>query len=178
MSRVKGAPWDFKANLGDDVHDGGIPDRAGARPPDPPIEIPSRINVRRMYIRRVDVEKYGPTIGCPGCHKVSRGTVPSCIAATHNDECRERMERLMMQDPVGADRVVRTRTRHEEALAKHVGELDEREKKLARHSHHTQEDTLDQSSSSSSSRSGQIEQTATRSTGRKATMMCTSKTQT
>ena len=35
--------------------------------------------------------------------------MPSCIVATHSDGCRERLERLMMQDPVGADRVVRTK---------------------------------------------------------------------
>ena len=45
-------------------------------------------------------EKYGPTKGCPGCQKVTWGTVPSYIVATHSDACRERMERLMMQDPV------------------------------------------------------------------------------
>ena len=60
MSKVKGAPWDFKVNAGDDINDGRILERVDARPPDPPIEIPPRINVRRMYIRRVDVEKYGP----------------------------------------------------------------------------------------------------------------------
>ena len=51
----------FKASTGDDINDGGFPERADARPPDPPIEIPTRINVRRMYIRRMDVEKCGPT---------------------------------------------------------------------------------------------------------------------
>ena len=66
LSKVKGAPWDFKANAGDDTNDGGIPEGVDARPPDPPIEIPPRISVRRMYIRRVDVEKYGPTQGCAG----------------------------------------------------------------------------------------------------------------
>ena len=50
----------------------GIPERTDARPPNPLIEIPSRINVRRMHIRRCDVEKYGPTKGCPGCQKVTR----------------------------------------------------------------------------------------------------------
>ena len=29
--------------------------------------------------------------------------MPSCIVATHGDACRERMERLMMQDAVGAE---------------------------------------------------------------------------
>ena len=84
MSRVKGAPWDFKANARDDINDGGTSERVDARPPDPPIEIPPRINVRRMCVRRVDVEKYGPTKGCPDCQ------MPSCIVATHSDACRAR----------------------------------------------------------------------------------------
>ena len=33
--------------------------------PDPVIEIPHRVNVRKMKIRRVDVDMYGPTKGCP-----------------------------------------------------------------------------------------------------------------
>ena len=34
MSGVKGAPWDFKANAGDDINDGGIPEsgRSSTRP--------------------------------------------------------------------------------------------------------------------------------------------------
>ena len=111
---------------------------------DPPIEIPPRIGVRRKYNRRMDVEKYGP-----------EGTVPSCIVATHSDACRERMERLMMQDPVGADRAARTETRRNEAFARHVEEHGEREKEIARRSTGAQETTSNQpfSSSSSSSRS-------------------------
>ena len=50
VSKVKGALWDFKVNAGDDINDGGLLERVDARPPDPPIEIPPRINVRRMYI--------------------------------------------------------------------------------------------------------------------------------
>ena len=83
MSRVKGAPWDINGNAGDDINDGGITERVDARPPDPPIELPPRINVGSMYIRRVNVEKCGPAKWCPGCQKVTRGTVPSCIVATH-----------------------------------------------------------------------------------------------
>ena len=101
VSKVECALWDFKANAGDGINDDGILERVDARPPDPSIEIPSRINVRRMCIRKMDVDKNGLTKGCPSCHKVTWGTVPSCIMATHSDACRERMERLMMQDPVG-----------------------------------------------------------------------------
>ena len=44
-----------------------------------------------MYIRRVDVEKYGPTSGCPSCQMVMKVSVTSGITATHNDECRTHM---------------------------------------------------------------------------------------
>ena len=79
------------------------------------------------------------------------GAVPSCIVATHNDECRERMEKLMMQDPERADRVVRTKTRINDALAKHIEEHDERAKKIAKHDHHKASSDQNQASSSSSS---------------------------
>ena len=99
----------------------------------------------------MDVEKYGQTKGCPSDQKVTRRTVPSCIVATHSGGYRERMARLTTQDPVGADREDRTETRHDEAFAEHVEEHDEREKKIARHSHDAQGTTHNQPSSSSSS---------------------------
>ena len=36
-----------------------------------------------------------------------------------------------MQDPVGEDRAVRAKARHDEAFARHVEERDEREEKIA-----------------------------------------------
>ena len=116
-----------------------------------PVDLPPRMRTRRMYIRRMEVEKYGPTRGCPGCQKVMSGAVPLCIVGTHNDECRERMEKLMMQDPEGADRVVRTKTRINDALARHIEEHDERAKKIAKHDHHKASSGKNQASSSSSS---------------------------
>ena len=104
-----------------------------------------------MFIRRMEVEKYGRTRGCPGCQKVMSGEVPSCILATHNDGCRERMEKLMMQDPEGVDRVVKTKTRTNDALARHIEEHDERAKKIAKHDHHKASSGKNQTSSSSSS---------------------------
>ena len=85
-----------------------VPSHRDARAPDPPIQFPPHLRVTRMYTCNVDVEKYGHTKGCPGCRKLMRGTV-------HPNGCREHMERLMMQDPIGgAERVVRTETRHEQ----------------------------------------------------------------
>ena len=41
MCRVTGASWDFKASVGEDVHDGSILERTEAQPPDPAIELPA-----------------------------------------------------------------------------------------------------------------------------------------
>ena len=151
MSQVGGTPWDFNSSAGEGIEEGVIPQRTDSLLPDPPMDLPPRMRTRRTYIRRVEVGKYGPTRGCPGCQKVMSGAVPSCIVATHNDECRERMEKLMMQDLEGADRVVRTKTRINDALARHIEEHDERAKKIAKHDHHKASSDQNQASSSSSS---------------------------
>ena len=101
ISEVRGAPWDFKSSAGEGIEKGD------PLPLDPAVDLPPRMRTRRMYIRRMEVEKCGPTRGCSGCQKVMSGAVPSCIVATHSDECIERMEKFMMQDFEGADRVVR-----------------------------------------------------------------------
>ena len=79
----------------------------------------------------------------------------------------------MMQDPVEADRVVRTKTRHDEAFARHVEEHDEREEDCTTQYRRSRDDpsTIRQAV-------GQKKLTAMCSTGRKAMMVCTSKTQT
>ena len=60
--------------------------------------------------------------------KVTWITVPSCTVATHSDH--KRRVKLMMQDPIGAHRVVRTKTRHEEAIAITMIRARERKKRL------------------------------------------------
>ena len=77
--------------------------------------------------------------------------VPSCIVATHNDECRERMEKVKMQNPEGAHRFARTKTRIGEALARRVEEHEERALKIAKHDHHKASSDKNEASSSSSS---------------------------
>ena len=151
ISQVRGTPWDFKSSAGEGIEEGVIPEGTDSLLLDPPVNLPPRMRTRGMYIRRMVVEKYGPTTGCPGCQKVMSGAVPSCIVATHHDECRERMEKLMMQDPEGADGVVRTKTRMNDALARHIEEHDERAKQIAKHDHHKASSGKNQASSSSSS---------------------------
>ena len=44
--------------------------------------------VRRMYIQRKDIDKYGATAGCEGCRAAVRGGE----ARPHTEECRTRIE--------------------------------------------------------------------------------------
>ena len=106
-----------------------------------------------MHFRRMAVEKHSPDKGCPGCQKVMRELCHHALRLHTVDERRERMERLMNQNPVRADRVVRTDT-HDEAFAKPVKEHNERQKKIARHSPNAEQTTHHQPSSSLSSSSG------------------------
>ena len=64
-----------------------------------------------------------------GLSKQRREEVCPRASWPHIDECREGMERLMMQDLTGADRAVRAKTLHEEALARHMRTLRETETK-------------------------------------------------
>ena len=119
-------PSERYSNAREGIEDGVIPKRLDESYPALLVELPPRMRTRRMYPGRTEVQKYGPTRGCPGWQKVVNGAIPSCIAATYNSDCRERKEKLMMQDPEGSDRVARTKVRLDEATARHVEEDDER----------------------------------------------------
>ena len=79
------------------IKDGTIPEGTSENWPHLFVELPPTMQARRVYIRRAEVETYGPTRGCPGFQKVVSGPVPFCTTATHNDANKERMEKLMMQ---------------------------------------------------------------------------------
>ena len=49
--------------------------------------------VRRMYIQRKDIAKYGATAGCEGCKAAVRGGE----ARNHTEECRRRIEKDMKE---------------------------------------------------------------------------------
>ena len=55
---------------------------------------------RRMYVRKREIEKYGPTPGCQGCKAIARGT-----SATHTEICRDRVKKLMAEDEEGRKRL-------------------------------------------------------------------------
>ena len=102
VSRVEGATWDFPATTGDDTKE--VDFWRGSR----------RWSKRSPIKFRTASKGEEGTIaeqrkGAQAVRK-SRGELCFHALSIHTvDACRERMERLMMQDPVGADRVVRTK---------------------------------------------------------------------
>ena len=58
---------------------------------------------KRLYLRKdIEFKKYGLSVGCKGCLHIKLGQ----RATKHNDECRGRIVRAVIQDP---DDVVRER---------------------------------------------------------------------
>ena len=68
---------DFKASSGVDMDADCVLDVIA---PDLPLAVPPRIEVRRMYIRRADMEQCSPAEGRHGCHTVRR-TMLSAVDA-------------------------------------------------------------------------------------------------
>ena len=61
---------------------------------------------RKMYVRKADVEKYGNTSGCNGCTAALTGERwPNGRTIPHNNECRQRMGKLMENDEAGKSRL-------------------------------------------------------------------------
>ena len=49
---------------------------------------------RRLRVTKADLEKFGTTVGCPGCRAFTRGGA----AANHNEECRNRLTRKFEEE--------------------------------------------------------------------------------
>ena len=123
----------------------------------------------------MDVEKYGPTKGCPGYRKVMRKSVPSCIVATHT-----------VMGTVNALRDSRRKTPSERT------QKTEHKRVTMRQSQNTWKSTLEERRSQDTVTTHkrrliinrhhrrqaveQSEQTTMCSTSRKAMIVCTSKT--
>ena len=101
-SELRGLPWEVAAR------------RPGERAPaligEDRLEVPdqpARVQLlppelRRMYIRKQDVQRYGSTEGCPGCTCV---LLDGPTTRPHTEACRARMVGLMQQDDQGRDRL-------------------------------------------------------------------------
>ena len=73
---------------------------------------------RNVYIRKIDLEKFGYTAGCPAC-EVHRAGLPMS-GQVHTAECRKRLENTMETDTSTATRVKATRVRQTERIMKYL----------------------------------------------------------
>ena len=58
--------------------------------------------VRPVYIYKSDIEKHGPSAGCPGCRAIVSG---GRFRAKHNSECRKRLEAEIGRSEEGGKRI-------------------------------------------------------------------------
>ena len=82
--KLRGLPWDLKPKEREaplDCQDDQAPVLL-QRPVPPEV-------TREFYVRRTDVEQYGPTPGCERCRTIAERLPPK---GTHTPECRERMK--------------------------------------------------------------------------------------
>ena len=110
---IKGSPWNPQGFDGDE---------AGLEPPEhtgnlPRVMIPRSVETaipqaRRVLISREYLDRFGFTPGCPKCTAISVGdtTKPSL---GHNGDCRERIEKLMKEDPFLSKKVEKANRRQD-----------------------------------------------------------------
>ena len=82
--KLRGLPWDLKPKEREaplECQDHEVPVLA-PRPMMPE-------TIREFYVRRTDVEQYGPTPGCERCRTIAAKLPPK---GPHTEECRERMK--------------------------------------------------------------------------------------
>ena len=108
---IRGYPW--KPEPGDDDQEPEAAERVDVQPPEQPLPRPPPEEecVRRVYISRSDVVKYGGTTGCPGCRAVA-----ACMKArNHTETCRARIMEEMRKDIEGKKKVEEAAKRKEDA---------------------------------------------------------------
>ena len=95
-----------------------LPDRPVDAPEGPPISEDNIAKPRSFKIYPGDLEKYGFTLGCPGCDAVIYKT----DRRGHLDRCRSRLEKAMKEDPLNAHRVASTSERFNQYFARRIEE--------------------------------------------------------
>ena len=107
IKTLRGYPW--RPDGGDEEENTEVV--AQELPEKPHIQIEEEPQVRRVYIKKGDVAKYGASVGCPGCRAVlTRG--PS---KPHTEPCRARITRRMMEEEEGRMRLEEAEKRQEAA---------------------------------------------------------------
>ena len=79
--------------------------------PLPPL-VPEFRQVRRAPLRRTDFEHFGYSDNCPGCANARAGRKQ---AVDHSEQCRSRMEAILMTTTEGHERLERARHRFAQA---------------------------------------------------------------
>ena len=75
---------------------------------------------RRARLKPEDFEKFGYTVGCPGCDQLQIGGSARII---HNEVCRDRIEAELMKTESGKDRVDKAKDRSDAKIAEMVEEM-------------------------------------------------------
>jgi hypothetical protein len=108
----------------------GVPTKIDIELPDHGMrakDIEEEVIVRRMRITRKNIEDFGMMEGCPGCKAVRLGR----MAQTHSEECRNRIEKKLMETEAGKEKIEKDIERQNEMLARKV-EAEERATKKRR----------------------------------------------
>ena len=109
--RLKGLPWDMvpRASVGREAEvfadEGAVGLPISPAPQQPPTAAPARAKER--YVLKADIDKFGPTPGCPGCVDYTSKGLGTMLTAqrAHSHECRERSGKLLETDERGSARL-------------------------------------------------------------------------
>ena len=99
--------------------------RPHAAVPLPPV-VPEFRQVRRAPLRRADFEQFGYTDNCPGCANARAGRKH---AVDHSEQCRSRMEAILMTTTEGHERLERARDRFAQAVKEPEDEAPHRKRR-------------------------------------------------
>jgi hypothetical protein len=108
-SNLKGNPWDVKPRQR------SLEKPAIEAEENKALEVMARPSaaipyVRRLYILKSDIERFGPTPACTACNLIvisGKTTVP------HNEECRSRIQELLAREDEGNDRIAAAQRRQQ-----------------------------------------------------------------
>ena len=109
LQSVRGTPWE--PNQGDVSTD--LPEPMLIIPPLPDVE-PAPTQTCNVYIRKMDLERFGHTAGCPVCEVYRAGSPTS--GQEHTADCRKRLEDVMTTDASTSTQVRTTRVRQAERI--------------------------------------------------------------
>ena len=123
VQNLLASPWCNPVPLEDQRVPEVLPPRGEPLPRPVPDGPSAREGPKQVYIRDVDLERYGYTVGCRRCSLMREGQPARGIR--HIPACRARIEEAMIE--VGDERLQQTRLRQDEEIARRVEEADRRQ---------------------------------------------------